>query len=73
MAFNRKIKNKNIDYFLANKRVFSSLSQAEQYCDKHCFDVDEFIHSENPEVLEEAHQICSNVLPLLYDIRESII
>ena len=42
------------------------------YCDKHGFDVNEFIRSENPEVLSEAKEICRNVLPLLYDIKESI-
>jgi len=72
LAYNTKIKNKNIGYFLVNKRVFNTLYKAELYCDKHGFDVNEFIRSENPEVLSEAKEICRNVLPLLYDIKESI-
>ena len=72
LAYNTKIKNKNIGYFLVNKRVFNTLYKAELYCDKHGFDVNKFIRSENPEVLSEAKEICRNVLPLLYDIKESI-
>lgn len=72
MAFNRKIKNKNIGYFLVNRRVFSSLRKAEQYCDKNNLDVDDCIRSENPDVLKEAKSICLDVLPLLRDMKESI-
>lgn len=72
MKYNRKIKNKNIGYFLVNRKVFSSLRKAEQYCDKNNLDVDEYIRSESPDVLKEAKEICLDVLPLLRDIKESI-
>jgi len=72
MKYNRKIKNKNIGYFLVNRRVFSSLRKAEQYCDKNNLDVDEYIRSESPDVLKEAKEVCLDVLPLLRDIKESI-
>jgi len=72
MKYNRKIKNKNIGYFLVNRRVFSSLRKAEQYCDNNNLDVDECIRSESPDVLKEAKEICLDVLPLLRDIKESI-
>lgn len=72
MKYNRKIKNKNIGYFLVNRKVFSSLKKAEQYCDKNNLDVDEYIRSESPDVLKEAKEICLDVLPLLRDIKESI-
>lgn len=72
MKYNRKIKNKNIGYFLVNRRVFSSLRKAEQYCGKNNLDVDDCIRSENPDVLKEAKEICLDVLPLLRDIKESI-
>lgn len=68
----QKSKIKILVIFLVNKRVFNTLYKAELYCDKHGFDVNEFIRSENPEVLSEAKGICRNVLPLLYDIKESI-
>jgi hypothetical protein len=67
-----KIKNKNIGYFLVNKRVFSLFRKAELFCDKNGLGVDEYIRSESPDVLKEAKEICFNVLPILYDIKESI-
>ncbi len=72
MRYNRKIKNKNIGYFLVNRKVFSSLRKAEQYCDKNNLDVDECILSESADVLNEVKEICLDVLPLLRDIRQSI-
>lgn len=72
MKYNRKIKNKNIGYFLVNRRVFSSLRKAEQFCDKNNMDVDECILSESADVLKEAKEICLDVIPLLRDIKESV-
>lgn len=72
MAFNKKIKNKNIGYFLVKRRVFNKLSQAELYCGKHNLDVNDHIRSESPEIFEQAKEICHNVLPVLYEIREQI-
>ena len=72
MRYNRKIKNKNIGYFLVNRKVFSSLRKAEQYCDKNNLDVDECILSESADVLNEVKEISLDVLPLLRDIRQSI-
>lgn len=72
MKYNRKIKNKNMGYFLVNRKVFSSLRKAEQYCDKNKLDPDDYIRSESPDVLKEAKEICLDVLPLLHDIKESI-
>lgn len=57
---------------MVNKRVFNTLHKAEEYCEKHKLDVDENILSENPEVLEEAKNICRTVLPLLHDMKESL-
>jgi len=70
MSFNKRIKNKNIGYFLVGKRVFTELHAAENYCDKKGLDVDEYIQSENKEVLDQVKGIAHDVLPVLYDIRE---
>lgn len=72
LKYNRKIKNKNIGYFLVNRRVFSSLRQAEEFCDNKNLDVDYYILSESADVLKEAKEICLDVIPLLRDIKESI-
>lgn len=72
LKYNRKIKNKNIGYFLVNRRVFSSLRKAEQFCDKNNMDVDECILSESADVLKEVKEICLDVIPLLCDIKQSI-
>lgn len=53
--------------------MFNLLRHAELYCEKHGLDVNDDIHSENPEVLRQAKEICHNVLPVLYDIREQIL
>jgi len=55
-----------------NRRVFSSLRQAEEFCDNKNLDVDYYILSESADVLKEAKEICLDVIPLLRDIKESI-
>jgi hypothetical protein len=70
MIHNRRIKNKNIGYFLVEKRVFTEISCAEKYCDKKGLDVDEHIQSESKEVLNQVKRIAHDVLPVLYDTRE---
>lgn len=55
-----------------NKRVFSSLRQAELFCDKNNLDVDAYILSESADVLKEVKEICLDVIPLLRDIKESV-
>lgn len=69
MKYNRRIKNKNIRYFLVGKRVFNSLRAAEVFCNENNLDVDDCILSEDKDVLEAAKKICFNVLPLLEDVK----
>lgn len=72
MKYNKKIKNKNIGYFLVGKRVFNSLRKAEQHCETNKLDVDDCILSEDNGVLMTAKDVCNDVLPLLYDINNII-
>lgn len=72
MKYNKRIKNKNIGYFLVGKRVFNSLRKAEQYCEINKLDVDDCILSEDTGVLMTAKDVCNDVLPLLYDINNII-
>lgn len=72
MKYNRRIKNKNIRYFLVGKRVFNSLRAAEVFCNENNLDVNECILSENKDVLEAAKQICFYVLPILHDMKKEI-
>lgn len=46
-----------------NRKVFSSLGKAEQYCAKNNLDVNEYIRSESPDVLKEAKEICLGTSP----------
>ena len=72
MKYNRRIKNKNIGYCLVGKRVFNSLIVAEIFCNDNGLDVDDCILSENKDVLDEAKNICFNVLPLLHDMEKEL-
>ena len=72
MKYNRRIKNKNIGYCLVGKRVFNSLRVAEIFCNDNGLDVDDCILSENKDVLDEAKNICFNVLPLLHDMEKEL-
>ena len=57
MKYNRRIKNKNIGYFIVRGRVFNTLHQAEEYCRENGLDLDEEILSENADILKEAKAI----------------
>ena len=70
MKYNRRIKNKNIGYFIVKGKVFNSLHQAEEYCRENNLDLNDEILSENDDILKQAKVISRNNLPLLYSIKE---
>jgi len=70
MKYNRRIKNKNIGYFIVRGRVFNTLHQAEEYCRENGLDLDEEILSENADVLKEAKAISRSALPILKNLQK---
>jgi len=70
MKYNRKIKNKNIGYFIVRGRVFNTLHQAEEYCRENGLDLNEEILSENADVLKEAKAISRSALPILKNLQK---
>ena len=66
-----KFKNVNCPYALVSGIVFPSIYAAESYCTREGLDVNVWIQSDDPEVLQECKRIARTTLPVLMALRDA--